>query len=202
MSGLSERSVRRFCQRKGISYRSCLDDQEVIQRAIQEVGNGYGRRMMHGLLSSQDLHVSQSRVAASLQRVAPYHYTSRRLNSGVRQIQNPSLYRASFYGQKVHCDKNEKLAMYGATHVIAVDGFSRKVVRCITTLLKNPIVIYDLLFRPILVQEGIWDQMRVDHGTQFFIILAVQNHLANLRTWQEHPAYMQTTSTKGGEAMA
>ena len=67
-SGLSERSVRRFCQRKGISYRSRLDDQEVdqvIQSTIQEVGNGYGR-MMHGLLSSRNLHVSQSRVGVSL----------------------------------------------------------------------------------------------------------------------------------------
>ena len=92
VSGLSERSVRRFCQRKGISYRSHLGDQEVdqvVQSTIQEVGNGYGRRMMHGLLSSRNIqcHLSQSRVAASLKRVSPYHYTARRLNSGVRQIQ-------------------------------------------------------------------------------------------------------------------
>ena len=85
--------------------------------------------------------------------------------------------------------------MYGVTHVIAVDDFSREVVRCITIPVKNPIAIYDLLFRPILVEEGIWDQVRVDHGTEFFLILAVQNHLANLRTRQDHPAYMQTTST-------
>ena len=68
-NGLSERSVRRFCQDKGISYRSHLDDREVdqvVQGAIQEVGNGYGRRMMHGLLSSRNLHVSQSCVAASV----------------------------------------------------------------------------------------------------------------------------------------
>ena len=58
--------------------------------------------------------------------------------------------------------------MYGATHVIAVDGFSRKVVRCITIPIKNPIAIYDLLFRPVLVEEGIWDQVRVDHGTPNF----------------------------------
>ena len=126
-SGLSERSVRRFCQRNGIAYRSHLDDHgvdQVIQSAIQEVGNGYGRRMMHGLLSSRNLHVSQSRVAASMQQVSPYHYASRRLDSGVQQIQNPTIYRASFYGQKLRCDQNEKLSMYGVTHVIAVDGFS------------------------------------------------------------------------------
>ena len=44
--------------------------------------------------------------------------------------------------------------MHGATHVIAVDGFSPKVVRCITILVKNPIAIYDLLFRPILTEKG------------------------------------------------
>ena len=54
-------------------------------------------------------------------------------------------------------DQNEKLAMYGATHVIAVDGFSRKVVRCITVPVKNPIAIYDLLFsarRHLGLSEG------------------------------------------------
>ena len=61
-NGLSERSVRRFCLRNGIAYWSHLDHgvDQVIQSAIQEVGNGYGRRMMHGLLSSRNLHVSQS----------------------------------------------------------------------------------------------------------------------------------------------
>ena len=87
-NGSSERSVRRFCQEKGISYRSYLDEQEVdqvVQGAIQEVGNGYGRRMMPWFtLVLEFAYVSQSRVAASL-RVSPYH-TSRRLNSGVRQI--------------------------------------------------------------------------------------------------------------------
>lgn len=104
VSGLSERSVRRFCQRKGISYRSHLGDQEVdqvVQSTIQEVGNGYGRRMMHGLLSSRNIHVSQSRVAASLQRISPYHYTARRLNSGVRQIQKPIPLQSFFLWSKI-----------------------------------------------------------------------------------------------------
>ena len=39
------------------------------------------------------------------------------------------------------------------------------------------------------------DQVRVDHGTEFCLILAVQNHLASLRTRHDHPAYMQTIST-------
>ena len=51
---------------------------------------------------------------------------------------------------KKYTDQNEKLAMYGATHIIAVDGFSRKVVRCVTIPVKNPIAIYDLLVRRIL----------------------------------------------------
>ena len=58
VGGLSERSARRFCQRKGISYCSHVGDQEVdqvVQSAIQEVGNGYGRRIMRGLLSSRNM---------------------------------------------------------------------------------------------------------------------------------------------------
>ena len=33
------------------------------------------------------------------------------------------------------------------------------------------------------------------HGTEFCLILAVQNHSARLRTRHDHPAYMQTTFT-------
>ena len=49
----------------------------------------------------------------------------------------------------MHLDQNEKLAMYGVTHVIAVDGFSRKIVGMITIPVKNPIAIYNALMKPL-----------------------------------------------------
>jgi hypothetical protein len=39
----------------------------------------------------------------------------------------------------VNFDQNEKLAMYGVTHVMAVDGFSRKIVGMISIPLKIPL---------------------------------------------------------------
>lgn len=193
--GFSEISVRRFCQRNNISYRSNLTDSELsdtVHGAVQHLGHSYGRRMMHGVLAARNIHASQSHIAAALHHVAPIQYSARMY--GVTQRHNPTPYRASFCGEKLHCDQNEKLNMYGVTHVLAIDGYSRKIIRCITLPVKNPIAIYDLLFRPILVQEGLWDQVRVDHGTEFNLMLAVQNDLASHRVRQDHFPYVQSTS--------
>ena len=83
----------------------------------------------------------------------------------MRRHLNPPTYTARFFVDKLHLDQNEKLAMYGVTHVIAVDGFSRKLVRMITNPVKNPITIYNALMRPLLQTEGLWQQVQVDHGT-------------------------------------
>ena len=52
---------------------------------------------------------------------------------------NPVPYRGSFFGEKLHLDQNEKLCMYGIVHILAVDGYSRKIVGFITIPKKNPI---------------------------------------------------------------
>lgn len=50
-------------------------------------------------------------------------------------------------GHKVHMDQNEKLAMFGVTHVLAIDGFSKKVVGHSTMPIKNNLAIYEDVFR-------------------------------------------------------
>ena len=75
------------------------------------------------------------------------------------------------FGEKLHLDQNEKRVIFGITHVVAVDGYSRKIVGLITIPKKNPIVIYDLLFLPLLNSHGLWEQVRVDHGTEFALII-------------------------------
>ena len=50
-------------------------------------------------------------------------------------------------GQKVHMDQNEKLAMFGVTHVVASDGYSKKIVGHSTMAIKNNLVIYEDVFR-------------------------------------------------------
>ena len=60
---------------------------------------------------------------------------------------NPIPYSAEYYGHKVHLDQNEKIAMFRATHVIAVDGFSSRIVGHSTMPVKNNLTIYNDVYR-------------------------------------------------------
>ena len=197
--GLSERSVRRFCKDHGIHYRSGLANSQLdaeVCRAVRSVGHYYGRKTIQGLLRARGIRVSQSRVSKALRRVAPVAISARE-NFASRQL-NPLPYQASFYGEKHHIDQNEKLNRFGVTHVLAVDGFSRKIVGLITLPIKNAIAIYHALMRPLLISEGMWQQVRVDHGTEFCLLIAIQQHLANMQPQQNRHLWypvMQSTST-------
>ncbi|KAK3704234.1 hypothetical protein QZH41_020493, partial [Actinostola sp. cb2023] len=48
--------------------------------------------------------------------------------------------------------------------------------------------------RDVLIQEGIWDTVRVDHGTEACLMLFVQNMLRNRRQNQTREPYIQTRS--------
>ena len=184
--GLSIRSVRRFCQERRIHYRSHLRDDEldeVVRRCVLNVGHSYGRRSLHGLLRSRGIHVSQQRLGMSLRRTFPLSLFQRRRTMG-RAI-NPIPYRATFYGEKLHMDQNEKLVMYGVVHVVAIDGYSRRIVGFATMPRKNPITIYATIMRPLLLAEGIWDQLRFDHGREFTLVTTVQEYLTQHRVHQE-----------------
>ena len=128
--GLSCRSVRRFCHQRGMLIRSTLGDMELdqcIQLFVANVGHAYGRRTMQGLLRANGHTVSQARISASLRRVAPRQYHARGTVT-YRHPLNSFPYNVSHYGEKLHFDQNEKITMYGVTHVVAVDGYSRKIV--------------------------------------------------------------------------
>lgn len=106
---------------------------------------------------------------------------------------NPTPYQATFYGEKIYLDQNEKLVMFGVVHVVAVDGYSRKIVGFSTMPRKNPITIYGTILRPLLLSEGIWDQLRSDHGTEFSLAATIQNHLASRHIHQQRLPTLQTT---------
>ena len=72
---------------------------------------------MTGLLASQGIGVSQARVGSSLKRTNPLQHQRR-----TARMLNPHPYFAEYSGHKLHADQNEKLIMYGVTHVCAVDG--------------------------------------------------------------------------------
>lgn len=74
---------------------------------------------MTGYLSSQGIRCAEKRVGQSLKRVNPVNHARRQSNT-YRQT-NPIPYTADYFGQKVHIDQNEKLVMFGITHVCAID---------------------------------------------------------------------------------
>ena len=53
------------------------------------------------------------------------------------QATNVHPYVANCFGEKLHLDQNEKLSMFGAVHVISVDGYSRTICGLITIPRKN-----------------------------------------------------------------
>ena len=193
--GFSCRSVRRFCRARGLLRRHYLGEDELdqcVRMYVLRVGHAYGRRTMQGLLRSNGIEVSQSRIAAALRRVAPIQYFARRIDT--YRMLNAFPYSAFYFGEKLHLDQNEKVAMYGVTHIVAVDGYSRRIAGFITLPVKNAIAIYDLLMRPLLLAEGLWEQIRVDHGLEFALIISVQRSLASLRQTHGHSPVVQSTS--------
>lgn len=132
---------------------------------------------MQGFLRSEGINVSQRRIGNALSVLYPHAHHQRAVVS--YQHINPLPYRAPHFGKKLHFDQNEKLNMFGVIHILAIDGFSRKIVGLISIPQNNPIIIFDRLFRPLLQQYGIWDQLRMDHGTEFNLLISVQYSIAH-----------------------
>nr|XP_046256591.1 uncharacterized protein LOC124065345 isoform X1 [Scatophagus argus] len=194
--GCSEMSVRRFCAHHNISRRGQVSDTQLevaISRAINQTGSTYGRKMMTGYLSAMGVVAGERRVGNILRTThCPYHEMRKR---GARNL-NPVPYSAAYMGHKVHIDQNEKLVMFGVTHVLAMDGYSSKVVAHATMPVKNNLTIYEDVYRSAVLEYGMWDQVRVDHGREFYLTLYMQEMLSNHRHNLQRQPYLQTQSTK------
>ncbi|TRY89400.1 hypothetical protein DNTS_002614, partial [Danionella cerebrum] len=83
-------------------------------------------------------------------------------------------------GHKLQIDQNEKLAMFGATFVLAIDGFSSKIVCFSSMPIKNNLLNNEDVFRSTVVNHGMWDQIRVDHGKEFYLSLFLQEMIEAL----------------------
>ena len=57
-------------------------------------------------------------------------------------------------------------------------------------------------FRPAVLEYGMWDQIRVDHGNEFYLLLYVQEKMANYRTNTGRAAFIQTMSKEVSLHMA
>ena len=92
--------------------------------------------------------MGSQRMGESLARVNPEHH-QRRVTRTERQT-NSIPYRAKYFGDKVHIDQNEKLILFGVTHMRAVDGYSGMIVGFATFPIKNNALIYEHLYRLLI----------------------------------------------------
>ena len=78
---------------------------------------------------------------------APQYYQRRQTNTA--RLTNPIPYKVDYFGYKLNIDQNEKLVMYGVTHVTAVGGHSRFVLCGVTIPVKNNQTICEKVYRYI-----------------------------------------------------
>ncbi|CAH3033724.1 unnamed protein product [Porites lobata] len=175
------------------SHVTGVDVHNVVTSAIAEVGATYGRKMMTGHIKySTGLRLGVNRVGQALKRVNPRQHHERQ--TSITRHLNPVPYYAEYFGHKLHLDQNEKLIRYGVTEVIAVDGYSSFITATSVMPLKNNITIYRDVFRETILRHGLFDQVRVDHGREFYLVLTVQDHLKELRNNTSRQPYIQTQS--------
>ena len=61
-----------------------------------------------------------------LKEINPNSQKAREYSAG-RSL-NPKVWKADYFGHKIHYDQNKKLGMYGVVHVCARDRYSGKIV--------------------------------------------------------------------------
>ena len=118
-TGMSSRSVRRYCNERNIKRITNEALQDLIRDMITLYGHNYGRKMMQGSIRAIIGHshlVSQRRISRALRLVAPMEHEARARDLLVSA--NPVPYYAPYFRFKAHLDQNEKIGQdYGCTHV-------------------------------------------------------------------------------------
>ncbi|XP_037626202.1 uncharacterized protein LOC119488538 [Sebastes umbrosus] len=142
-------NIKHFCKKFGLRKKGMVSNAQLeaaVVKAVQETGPTYGRRMMAGYLASKGVHASQQRVAAALRVSQLSNHEAR--SQGLRNL-NPLPYHAAYMGHKMHIDQNEKMIMFGVTYVMAIDGYSGKVVGHSIMPIKNNLTIYDEVYKRV-----------------------------------------------------
>ena len=131
---------------------------------MAEIGPSNGVRMVKGYLQSQGIQASERRVGNVMRELNPESSRSRR--EWKNRVINPIPYTARYLGDKLHIDQNEKLIMFGVCHVAAKDCYSSKIIAHKVFPAKNSVAIYKDFCTSTLESQGIWNTLRVDHGTE------------------------------------
>ena len=101
--------------------------------------------MMTGRLRSIGVSISERKVGNALKKICPSTQAERCMQGGGSF--NPEVYKVYYLGHKLHVDQNEKLVMYGVTHVVAHGGYSGMITGYTTMAVKNNLTIYGKMFR-------------------------------------------------------
>ena len=78
---------------------------------------------MTDLLPAEGIRVCQLKVGHSLQRIDPDNHRKR--YELTYRLTNPIPYHSTYCGEKLHIDQNEKLVLFGVTHVCACSGWTQ-----------------------------------------------------------------------------
>lgn len=141
------------------------------------------------LKGNKSINVSERKLKGIMPSLAPIDHSMRQSNSHERR--NPAIYSARYFGHKIHMDQNEKLVNYGVTYVMARDGYSGKIVGAAIMPRKNNEIIYANVFRAAVNEYGLWNQLRVDHGKEFYLTLYMQEKFRIGRGDANIPPYVQ-----------
>jgi hypothetical protein len=102
-------------------------------------------------------------------------------------------HNSQYFGHKLHVDLNEKLVDFNFLLVGAIDGFSGKLLSYFTIHRKNCINVCQM-YREICIKHGVWDQIRVDYGTEFMLMLYLQHKLQEFHFNTKRRPFVQTSS--------
>ena len=166
---MSSKSIRRYCNERNIKRITDEVLQDLVRDIITIYGHNYSRKMMQGSIRALIGHShfeSQRRISRVLRAVAAMEHEARTRDLLVKT--NPVPYFAPYFGFKSHC----------CTYVLMIDGCSRMAVGYTSIPIKNPILIYEYVFHPAVLKYGVWEQNRMDHGTEFALVKFIQQVLS------------------------
>jgi len=75
----------------------------------------------------------------------------------------------------------------------AIDGFSGMIIDIMVAHRKNNLDVCQM-YRNAVLKYGAWDQVRVDHGKEFMLMLHLPYKLEAYRHNQERRLFVQSTS--------
>ena len=107
--------------------------------------------MLKGYVRAQGVNICSKRIGSCLVSVAPVYHQQRLTRT--ERATNPLPYNAQYFSHKIHMDQNQKLAMYGVTHVCATDGYSGRLVSHAIMPVKNNLLIYKHVFRWVIMSS-------------------------------------------------